>query len=57
MPKISDNQIDEMDTVLDSLMNIRLSLTKVDNGDENDMNASKYQPPLTFKEHFLSHHA
>ena len=76
MPQISDNQIDKMELTLDSLMNMRLNLTRksdtvaVDiekensdcDTDESDSDwdeemskESKYDPPVTFKEHFLSH--
>ena len=91
MPKISDTQIDEMDSALISLMNTRLKLTKIsvakvddnnlecDNSSCNDAeddksdeisddessdtsgdeevinNLSKYDPPVRYKEHALSH--
>ena len=79
MPQISDNQIEKMELTLDTLMNMRLDLTRksdtvsVDidkkcsdtnesDSDESDSDwddemskESKYEPPVTFKEHFLSH--
>ena len=66
MPKISQSQLEEMENTLDLLMNMRLKLTKIVQEAENneDMEetindrekiSSKYDPPITFKEHFLSH--
>ena len=36
-------------STLERLMNMRLKLTRV------QQNPSKYDPPVTFKEHYLSH--
>ena len=49
MPKVSESQLVEMDSTLERLMNMRLQLTCV------QINPRKYDPPVTFKEHYLSH--
>ena len=70
MPQISEKQIKEMDSALDSLMNFRLRLTKISdtnprpvnsksqkvqsNKGKNNIKKSKYHPPVIIKEHYLS---
>ena len=64
MFKYSDSQLDMMDAKLDSLMNTRMRITRIDNTlvekDKNDekksksghtknSSKSKYDPPLRFK--------
>ena len=49
MPKISESQVEEMDNILEQMMEMRLKLTKI----VQDWSDNKYDPPITFKEHFL----
>ena len=52
MPSISESQVNELDELLIELMNQRMELTR----EPTDDGGFRYVPPLTYKEHFLSHY-
>ena len=53
MPRISESQVNELDELLIELMNQRMELTREPNDKPPGF---RYVPPLTYKEHFLSHY-